>query len=182
MRIIMIAYALVASWLFGWLTVYFGAGPASFVFAIFVSPVVIAFRMARQNPNPRMKEYCYLGIVTVLAISGTVFVVNENFKSGLDRDVLFRRRFAEFRENIVKEPEFKHVELTYQESKGIYVYVEGKVANEATHDRLIQWLVRNGSIVPSGYFDGVDYPGRKRGDQFTRLHLYLLPDAESTQP
>lgn len=57
-------------------------------------------------------------------------------------------------------PEYKNVEVSFTHRKGGRVYLTGHVANKDTHDRLLQAyssMVRNND---SGYYDGVEYPGK----------------------
>lgn len=162
-----IAYCVIAIWTFGWLVGRFGILPSVFAALIFFIPAAFAWRMVTSNRTIRRREYGYLGLVTVLALSATVFVVAKWQDTGMDRRAMFDRDYHEFRDRVNSMPEYKNVEVSYTHRKGGRVYLHGHVASKDSHDRLLQtyeWMVRNNQ---SGCYDGVEYPGKPAENEAT---------------
>lgn len=160
MRIFALVYSAVAIWAFGWLTGTFGIWPSLFVAIILLTPAFFAWRMARPGRETKRREYGYLGVVTVLAIGASVFIVNTWYDAGMDRLAMFDREYHSFRRHVSSLPEYEDVEISYTHRKGGRVYLHGEVSNKKSYERLIQkieWMVRNND---SGYYDGVEYPGK----------------------
>ena len=159
-----IAYVVLAAWTFGWLAGRFGLLPSCFFAIIFFIPAVFAWRMSAANRTIKRREYAYLGLVAALAISATLFLVARWIDTGMDRSAMFEREYHQFRNRINSMLEYKNVEISYTHRKGGRVYLHGHVANKDSHDRLvrmIEQMVRNND---SGYYNGVDYPGRSVED------------------
>lgn len=155
-----IAYTVIAIWTFGWLAGRFGILPSLFAAFIFFIPAVFAWRMLILNRPIKRREFVYLGLVTVLACCGTAFVVSKWYETGMDRLAMFDREFHQFRNRVASMPEYQNVEISYTHRKGGRVYLHGHVANKDAHDRLIRMIdgmVRNND---SGYYDGVEFPGK----------------------
>jgi hypothetical protein len=166
-----IAYSVIAIWVFGWLAGRFGLLPSLFAAVVFFIPGVFAWRMVASKRTIKRREYVYLGVATVLALVATTFVIAKWHGAGMDRLAIFDREYHQFRNRVESMPEYKNVEVSYTHRKGGRVYLHGHVANKGSHERLIQlieWMVRNND---SGYFDGVNYPGKS-----------TEADAKSTQP
>lgn len=191
-----IAYTVIAIWTFGWLAGRFGILPSLFAAIIFFIPAVFAWRMFTCSRTIKRHEYGYLGLVTVLALCATAFIVSKWYESGMDRLAMFDREYQQFRNRVASMREYKNVEVSYTHRKGGRVYLDGYVANKGNHDRLlemIEWMVRNND---SGYYDGVDYPGKSdateanratsnRGEQNAEPELPITGfqnDARSRQP
>ncbi|MDP1559818.1 MAG: hypothetical protein Q8M16_00290 [Pirellulaceae bacterium] len=155
-----IAYALIATWTFGWLAGRFGMLPSLFAAVVIFAPVFFAWRMAAPNKVTKRREYVYLALVTSMAICGTGFVVAKWHETGMDRSAMFDREFYKFKNRVASMPEYENVEVSFTHRKGGRVYLHGHVTNKESHDRLLQtyeWMVRNNE---SGCYDGVDYPGK----------------------
>jgi hypothetical protein len=166
-----IAYSVIAMWAFGWLAGRFGLLPSLFAALVFFIPAVFAWRMVASKRIIKRREYAYLGVVTVLALGATTFVVAKWHDAGMDRLAIFDREYHRFRNRVESMPEYRNVDVSYTHRKGGRVYLHGRVANKQSHERLIQlivWMVRNND---SGYYDGVDYPGKS-----------TEADANSTRP
>lgn len=155
-----IAYSVIAIWTFGWLAGRFGLLLSLFAALIFFIPAVFAWRMLASNRAIKRREYAYLSFVTVLALGATAFVVTKWHDTGMDRLAMFDREYHEFHSRVNSMSEFKNVEVAYTHRKGRRVYLHGHVANKDSYDRLLQmikWMIRNND---SGYYDGVEYPGK----------------------
>lgn len=154
------AYTTIAIWTCGWLAGRFGLFPSLFAAVIILAPALFAWRMLASNKVAKRREYIYLAMVTLLAIFGTGFVVAQWYETGMDRLAMFDREMHQFTNRVASMPEYKNVEVSFTHRKGGRVYLKGHVANKDSHDRLLQnygWMVRNND---SGYYDGVEYPGK----------------------
>jgi hypothetical protein len=165
MRRITTAYAVLSIWFFGWLTATFGILPALLAAIIFASPAVFSWRMTTRNRPTRRREYLYLGILTALAAVSTSFIVVKWFETGMDRLTIFDREYRAFRSHIASMPEYKDVEVSYTNRKGGRLYLHGTVGTKDSHDQLIQLVSRMVRNNESGYYDGVEYPGRIDSDE-----------------
>jgi hypothetical protein len=85
------AYSAIAIWTFGWLAARFGLLPSLFAAMISFSPILIAWRMRISKREINRREYFYLGVVALLAVCGTSFVVSKWVETGMDRSALFER-------------------------------------------------------------------------------------------
>lgn len=160
MRSWTIAYTVVSIWTFGWLASRFGLAYSIFAAAIIFIPAAFAWRMLASNIAIKHREYLYLGLVTLASVYATAFIVSSWFDAGLDRLRIFESEYQSFRDRVNSLPEYKQVEVSYTHRKGGRVYLHGHVINKDSHDRLIdliESIVRNSD---SGYYDGVDYPGK----------------------
>ncbi len=147
-------------WIFGWLTGIFGFLPALLMAIVFTCPVFFSWRMTRGNRPVKRREYGYLAVVTMLALSCTAFFVIEWYATGMDRLAMFGREYRAFQRRVSSMPEYKNVEVSHTLRKGGRVYLHGSVVAKTSHDRLIQMsdrMIRNSEC---GYYDGVDYPGK----------------------
>jgi hypothetical protein len=151
---------MMAIWTFGWLAGRFGLIPSFFAAILFFAPALFAWRMVASNKEAKRREFVYLGLVTLIAVCATGFVVTKWYETGMDRSAMFDREFYKFRNRVASLPEYRNVDVSFTHRKGGRVYLHGHVANKDAHDRLIQtfeWMVRNNE---SGCYDGVQYPGR----------------------
>ncbi|QDT65324.1 hypothetical protein [Calycomorphotria hydatis] len=165
MRNVTIVYSVIAIWAFGWLAGRFGFSPSLFASFIILAPMFFAWRMISRDQSIKRREFAYLGIVTVLAVAASVFIVLKWYDTGMDRRAIFDREYHAFQRHISTMPEYKNVEISYTHRKGGRVYLHGSVANKDSHDRLIQiidWMIRNND---SGYYDGVEYPGKTKENE-----------------
>lgn len=160
MRRITIAYAAVSMWVFGWLTGTFGFLHALLAAAIFTSPVFFSWRMITSNRPVKRREYGYLTVVTMLALSCTTFLVVGWYATGMDRLAMFGREYRAFQRRVSTMPEYKNVEVSHTLRKGGRVCLHGSVVAKTSHDRLIQMIDRMIRNDECGYYDGVDYPGK----------------------
>ena len=155
-----IIYSVVAIWTFGWLAGVFGVGPSLFAFIILFAPAFFAWRMLKSERVVKRREYWYLGIVSLAAVIGTIFIVGKWYESGVGRLAMFNREYHAFRRQVSSMPEYKNVKISYIGCKGVGVGLNGHVANQDVHDRLLQIyesMVRNADF---GCWDDVDYPGK----------------------
>lgn len=160
MRNVTITYSVIAIWAFGWLAGRFGFIPSLFVSVIILSPACFAWRMVSREQTIKRREFGYLGVITMLAIAASIFVVINWYETGMDRLAIFDREYHAFQRHVSGMPEYKNVEISYTHRKGGRVYLHGSVASRLSYDRLIQtidWMIRNND---SGYYDGVEYPGK----------------------
>ena len=160
MRNVTIAYSVIAIWAFGWLAGRFGFLPSLFASVIILAPAFFAWRMISRKQTVKHRELAYLGVVTMLAVAASGFIVVKWYDTGMDRRAIFDREYHAFQRRVSTMPEYNNVEVSYTHRKGGRVYLHGSVANKDSHDRLIQtidWMIRNND---SGYFDGVEYPGK----------------------
>jgi len=95
-----IAYLAIAIWTFGWLAARFGLLPSLFAAIILFSPVLFAWRMLISKRETKRREYFYLGVVALLAVCGTSFVVSKWVETGMDRSAMFDREFHQFKNRI----------------------------------------------------------------------------------
>ena len=157
-----IAYSVIAVWTFGWLSGRFGLLPSFFPALMLFIPAVFAWRMLASSRTIKRREYAYLGLVTMLGIGGTRFVVAKWYETGVDQLAIFDREYHQFRNRVKSMPEYENVEVSYTRGKGgrdYRVYLQGRVANKGSHDRLLQMI---GSMVrnnDSWYYDHLEYPG-----------------------
>ncbi|MFN3149998.1 hypothetical protein [Bremerella sp.] len=167
MRNVTIAYSVIAIWAFGWLAGRFGFLPSLFVAIIILTPAFFAWRMILRDQVIKRREFAYLSVVTLLAVSGSVFIILQWYDTGMDRRAMFDREYHAFQRRVSTMPEFRDVEISYTHRKGGRVYMHGSVANKLSHDRLIEtidWMIRNND---SGYYDGVEYPGKTNAEKTT---------------
>lgn len=165
MRKFAIVYSAIAIWTFGWLVGSFGLWASLFASIVVFAPAVFARRMTASSCEIKLREYGYLTVVTVLAIVASVFVVNKWYETGMDRLAFFDREYHSFRRHVLAIPEYRNVEISYTHRKGGRVYLHGNVADKDSHERLIQtieWMLQNND---SGYYDGVEYPGKSDEDE-----------------
>jgi len=165
MRRVTFVYSIAAIWTFGWLTGTFGLLPSLFASAIVFAPVASAWRMLVSKRAIKRREYGYLATVSLLAITATGFIVVKWYDTGMDRLAVFDREYDAFHKRISSMPEYKNVEISYTHRKGGRVYLHGDVANKDSHDRLLQTYERMVRNNDSGYYDGVDYPGKPTGHE-----------------
>jgi hypothetical protein len=154
------AYSAIAIWTFGWLAARFGLLPSLFAAMILFSPILIAWRMRISKREINRREYFYLGVVALLAVCGTSFVVSKWVETGMDRSALFEREFHQFKNSVSSMPEYTHVEVSFTLRKGGRVYLHGHVPNKSAHDRLLHTYERMVRNNLSGCYDGVEYPGK----------------------
>lgn len=161
-----IAYTTIAIWTGGWLAGRFGLLPSLFASVIILAPALFAWRMLTSNKVGKRREYIYLGVVTLMAISGTGYIVVNWYENGMDRSAMFDREIHQFKNRVASIPEYKNVEVSFTHRKGGRVYLKGHVESKDSHDRLLETydrMVRNNA---SGCYDGVEYPG-KPADKWT---------------
>jgi len=164
MRKFAIAYSILAICAFGWLTGSFGLLPSLFASIIVFSPAAFAWRMVATDRTVKRREFVYLGIVTMLAVTASVFIVSKWYETGMDRLAVLDREIRAFQKHVATIPEYKNVEVTYTHRKGGRVYLHGTVTTKTSYERLLQTLNRMVRNNESGYYDGVEYPG-KTGEQ-----------------
>jgi hypothetical protein len=153
-----IAYVIISTWIFGWLTATFGVLPAIFAAFILVLPAFFSWRMIASNRQIKRREYCYLAILTALVVVGISYLVTTWFECGIHELVIFDREYRAFHRQVKAMPEYRNVEVSYTNGKGGRVYLQGVVATKASHDRLIQMIEQMVRNNKSGYSDGVTYP------------------------
>jgi hypothetical protein len=158
MRRVTIAYTIIATWLFGWLTGTFGFLPALLAALIFVSPGFFAWRMTRSRQPVKRREYVYLAVVTTLALFGTAFIIVSWYAYGLDKLAMLDREIRAFRRGIATMPEFSKVEVSYTLVKGGRVSLDGWVGAKKWHDQLVEMATRMFRNNEGGIFDRVTYP------------------------
>ena len=162
MRGWIIAYSVIAIWTFGWLSGRFGLLPSFFPALMLFIPAVFAWRMLASRRTIKRREYAYLGLVTMLALSGTPFVIAKWYDTGVDRLAVFDRQYHQFRNRVKSMPEYENVEVSYEHGKGgsvFCVYLDGSVANKGSHDRLLQMIGRMVRNNDCWYYDRLEYPG-----------------------
>lgn len=157
-----IAYSMIGSWLFGWLTAQFGLGPSGFAALIFFIPVYFAWRMNTSARTTTHREFAYLAVVTAVAVSATTFLIMRWDEAGKGQLVRFDREVREFQRYISSVPEFRDVEVAFTRRKGGRVYLKGHVADSGSHDRLLRTIERMVRSSEWGYGDGVSFPGRSQ--------------------
>ena len=160
MRKLAIAYSVLAIWTFGWFTGSFGLLPSLFASIIIFTPAAFAWRMVATDRTVKGREYAYLAVVTMLAVTASVFIVSKWYETGMDRLAVFEREIHAFQKHVATMPEYKDVEVSYTHRKGGRVYLHGTVTTQASHERLLQTIDRMVRNNDSGYYDGVEYPGK----------------------
>lgn len=159
MRNLAIAYALIGIWTCGWVAGRFGLTSSLFVVTLLSVPALIAWPMLAQGRTTKLREYA-LCSATILAIGGTGVLISAWIENGLDRRAMFDREYRQFINYLSSTSDYKNVKASFTYRKGGRVYLHGYVPNKESHSRLIQKyerMVRNNN---SGYYDGVDYPGK----------------------
>lgn len=155
-----ISYSAIAIWMFGWLAGRFGFVPSLFAAIILLAPALVAWRMLVSKRETKRRDYAYLGVVALLAVCGTTYVISMWIETGLDRSAMFDREFHQFENYVSSIPVYANVKVSYTHRKGGRVYLHGNVSNKNIHDALLQnyeFMVRNNF---GGCHDGVDYPGK----------------------
>jgi len=162
MRGWIIAYSVIAIWTFGWLSGRFGLLPSFFPALMLFIPAVFAWRMLTSRRAIKRREYTYLALVAMWALSITVYLVARWYDTGVDRLAMFDRQYHQFRNRVKSMPEYENVEVSSTHGKGgsvFRVYLDGRVANRGSHDRLLQMIglmIRKSDIW---WYDRLEYPG-----------------------
>lgn len=157
-------YAGALLWVFGWLTAVFGLWHAFLAVILVAFPLFVAVRMAKSDQSVRRREYVYLGVLTILALVGTGFLVLVWYDYGLHRPVAFQRDMWFLRRYLATKPEYEHVDVSYDtgfKGLGLHVVLSGSVRTRKVHDELVEAVNRSFRYNDS-IRDGVMYWGRDK--------------------
>jgi hypothetical protein len=136
------------------------------VTAILAVPALIAWPMLVHGRTTKSREYA-LCTATLLALGTTSTLISSWIENGVDYRAMFDREYRQFLDYVAATSEYKNVKVSLTYRKGGRVYLHGHVPNKDSHDRLIRKCERMVRINDSGYYDGVDYPGKPSTSEVT---------------
>jgi hypothetical protein len=169
-RRLAIGYSAAAITFFAWLSHTFGLGPSILAAVIFGSPGFLVWRMASTDQPVKRREYGYLALLTLLALTGTGFLVDQWYGAGLDRLEIFEREYRSFSRHLATLPEYREVKTVFTRRKGGHLYLEGWVPSKESHDRLIRLIESMIRHNQGGYHDALYYPGKPK-EQSSRARV-----------
>ena len=143
---------------FSWLATIYQLSTAGFHAFFFGLLACQAWRMALSKRQPTLRDYFFLAAAGILPSTLSVLFV---MASG-SRGHVLEREYISFARHIARMPEYKRVEATYTQRKGGRVYLKGHVPSKESHDRLIQIAEQMIQKNESGFYDGVEFPGKPR--------------------
>ena len=155
-----IVWTIIATWVFGWLSATFGVLPSLFAAIILYLPSFAGWRLFASTERAKRRQYFYVGLVAMISVVASSFTVFSWYASGMDRLADFEREYYELLGYVASSPEYRGVEVTHTRRKGGRLYLQGHVADEKSHTRLIQLVDTVVRSNDSGYYDGVEYPGK----------------------